>query len=309
MHLEKIKSIRYVGREQTYDLNTPTYNNFILDNGLISHNSGKSLFVLMVGILFGRPFSLVNNVTYIPKGNEIMDKFSKLRMCVFLIDEAAKQMRSVQWQDKQQQKVNVGAMTERYRNNVVFLNLPNFNEFTKSMRAGSIVFRAVIPYRTDKYARVIIQRKSRNWRSEDPWGDKRANEIYHAYDKRRKEITNDVILSIERSLPNTVMDFIIPNLENIVPDITKEYVRLKIESRKQDKESEVTYDKINLYKGKYEDLLSIAAKALYMNELHIGKIRVTKHDIAKKLQISQITLSKNLLREVIKKRLKTFRDA
>lgn len=256
---------------------------------------GKSLFVIMMQILFGRPFDLTKNITYIPKGNEIVDKLSALQFNTFLIDEAAKQMRRVQWQDKQQQKVNITAMTDRFKNNAVFLNLPNFDEFTKSMRIGSLIFRVIIPYRTDKFARVIIQRKSRNWRSQDPWGDKQADEIYSKLERKKKEITNDFILSIERSLPSTIMDFIVPNLELIVPDVTTEYERLKRESRLIDSQNEAqTPDTNYIYKLKYQKLMARMAKVLYNNELDLGKTRVTKIEMAKALGIGTITFNKYL---------------
>jgi hypothetical protein len=199
---------------------------------------GKSYFVIICQILFGRPYDLTKNITYIPKGEEIMDKFNKLIFNTLLIDEAAKQMRAVNWQNKQQQMINVAAMTERFKNNWVFLNMPNFNEFTKSMRMGNLQFRAIIPFRTESYARVIIQRKSRNWRSEDPWGDKLANENYDKAETKNREIDNDVILKIENSLPSTIMSFIIPNLELILPEISDEYIKLKAESRLLNEETD-----------------------------------------------------------------------
>ena len=52
--------------------------------------TGKSYFVLMTQILFGRPYSLTENVCYIPKGNEIEEKFKKLDFNTLLIDEAAR---------------------------------------------------------------------------------------------------------------------------------------------------------------------------------------------------------------------------
>lgn len=271
--------------------------------------TGKSLFVLMTMIIFGRPMSLKDNVTYIPKGNEIMDKFQKLKFNTLLIDEAAKQMRSVNWQDKQQQKVNTAAMTERFKNNAVFLNMPNFMEFTKSMKRGNIQFRAIIPYRTDLYARVIIQRKSRNWRSDDPWNDKKANEIYAKFEKRKQGIDNDLILTIERELPNTIMDFIVPNLELILPDITNEYERLKLESREIDSKSEENLVKHNVYKTKYEKLLNNITKILYNNELEIGKVRVTKSDIAAALNISYSTFNTYLKKDrPVEKKSPEFRN-
>jgi len=257
--------------------------------------TGKSLFTIMVGILMGRPFDLTKNITYIPKGKEILEKFQQLQRNVFIVDEAAKELRSVNWHSKSQQSVNVAAMTERYLSNAVFLNMPNFQEFTKSLRSGSIIFRAILVYRTDTHARVIIQRKSRNWRSDDPWGDKAANKLYELMDRKKKEITNDTILHIERSLPNTVMDFMIPNMELILPELTDKYVELKLASREDNQAkspSEVL--KANPYKKKYEALMAVVSKVLYNNELNIGKVRVTKAEIAATMNVSVDTLNKYL---------------
>lgn len=259
---------------------------------------GKSYLGIIIGILFGRPYDLTKNITYIPKGDEILDKFLSLNLNVFQIDEAAKAMRGVNWHDKSQQKVNTAAMTERYLSNVVMLMMPNFGEFTKSMRVGSIIFRMVVIYRTDTHARVIVQRKSRNWRSDDPWGDKAANKLYEIMDRKKKEVTNDVILSIERGLPNTVMDFIIPNLELILPSITDEYKKLKLESRDLEREKKPGGNKIeSRYKKQYEALMEVVTKVLYNNELNIGKVRVTKSEIASTIGCSVDTLNKYLHRK------------
>jgi len=255
---------------------------------------GKSYFVIMAQILFGRRYSLIDNITYIPTGHEIVDKFSKLNFNTLLIDEAAKDLLAVDWQKKSQKKVNLAAMTERFRNNWVFLVLPNFNEFTKSLRTGSILFRCLVAYRTPLYARVIVQRKDRNWRSDEPWCDKRANEQYEKALKRYKEVDNDIILKIERNMPNTIMDFIVPNLALILPNVTDEYERLKIDSRKEDDERSKEI-KGNIFKDKYNKLLEKAIKLIFYNKLDLGKVRVSKADMAKSLNISPQTFNKYLL--------------
>lgn len=252
--------------------------------------TGKSYFVLMSMILTGRPMTLTDNVCYIPKGSEIRDKFKKLKFNTLLIDEAAKEMRGVNWHSKAQQEVNVDAMTERYLNNMVYLNIPNFRELTKPMREGSILFRVIIPYRTRTHARVIVQMKSRNFRSDDPWNDKAANKIYEKMEKRRIEITNEKMLDIERGLPNTIMDFMVPNLELILPEVTDEYKRLKIESRGEVEELNKPRD---IYKEKYTQTLQKISKMLYNNEFN-GEKKVTKADISRALDITPTTLNKYL---------------
>jgi len=255
--------------------------------------SGKSFFVLMCQILFGRPFSLIDNVSYIPKGNEIVDKFQKLKFQTFLVDEAAKEMRSVNWQSKEQQNVNTAAMTERYKNNWVFLNMPNFNEFTKSMRVSNILFRAIIPYRTAKFARVFIQRKSRNWRDSDPWADKFADEKYQKIQRRYKEISNDHIDSIERGLPNYVMDFIVPNLALILPEVAETYENLKIQSRIVNQDNLTSEkEKRNIWKNKYQDFM--VKFTLFLNSHIVGKDKMSKKAVCHDLGISTETFNKYL---------------
>lgn len=257
--------------------------------------SGKSLFVLMSQVLFGRYFSLEHNVTYIPKGDEIMNKFDKINFGTLLVDEAAKEMRAVNWQSKQQQKVNTAAMTDRFKNNWVFLNIPNFNEMTKSMKRGNLQFRAIVLFREKNYARVVVQRKSRNWRSEDPWSDKLATDRYEKAEKKYGELDNETILNLERGLPNTIMDFIVPNLEIILPEVTTKYEELKAESRKIIQE-EVKEQKKDKYKDKYKELTAKVANILINNTLQMGKIKVTRSEMASALGVSEGFLRDSLNR-------------
>jgi len=255
---------------------------------------GKSYFVIMSQILFGRKYSLTDNITYIPTGQEIMEKFNKLKFNTLLVDEAAKDLLAVDWQKKSQRKVNIAAMTERFKSNWIFLILPNFNEFTKSLRMGSIKFRCIVAYRTPLYARIILQMKERNWRSDDPWYDKKANELFEKALKRYKEVDNDTILKIERSLPNTLMDFIIPDLSLILPNVTDEYERLKKASRVEDDERSKEIHG-NIYRDKYNKLLETITKIIFYNKLDLGRVRVSKADMAKALGISPQTFNKYLL--------------
>ncbi|MFO7881171.1 MAG: hypothetical protein R6U52_01370 [Kosmotogaceae bacterium] len=48
MHFEEIESIEHSGWKDTYDLIVPEYHNFILDNGIVTHNSGKSTFAMTI---------------------------------------------------------------------------------------------------------------------------------------------------------------------------------------------------------------------------------------------------------------------
>lgn len=253
-------------------------------------SSGKSLFSLMVLILFGRPATLKKNITYIPLGSEITDKFDQLNYNVLQVDEAAREMRTVNWQSKSQQKVNLKSMTDRFRNNMVLMLMPNFNEFTKSMRQGMMLFRCIMMERTPEYVRVLVQRKSRDFRNRDPWGDEYASKIYEKISRSRKDITDEQRLNIERSLNNYVCDFIVPNLESILPHVCKRYEDLKVDSRRQVIEDE-RFSKFNLrmekYKYLYENLLARVTKIIRYNRLNLGiKDKVSIKEMSKELGIT-----------------------
>jgi hypothetical protein len=91
------------------------------------------------------------------------------------------------------------------------------------------------------------------------------------------------------------MDFMIPNLELILPEVTDEYKRLKLESREIEQEKPQSSIKVeSRYKKQYEKLMAVITKVLYNNELNIGKVKVTKSEIAATLGCSVDTLNKYL---------------
>jgi len=256
---------------------------------------GKSYFMLMALVLYARKkTSLVRNVTYIPKGDEIERAFNRLNKEKLLIDEAAREMRAVNWHSKSQQSVNQKAMTDRFKGNWVSMAMPSFSEFTKSMKRGNMQFRSIVLFRTDKYARIVVQKKLSNWRADDPWYDKEADKKYEfAMRKNRGDLTDDQVLSIERSLPNTLMDFIIPDLSLILPDVVAEYERLKLESRTETKKVDIEAKEAkDKHKLLYDDLLNRLSKVLINDELELRtrKKAPSRDEIAEFLGISVYAL-------------------
>lgn len=57
--LDIVTSITYIGKKDTYDLNVPRYHNFILGNGIITHNSGKSTLALHMVREYVRKFGFI----------------------------------------------------------------------------------------------------------------------------------------------------------------------------------------------------------------------------------------------------------
>jgi predicted DNA binding protein len=256
---------------------------------IASTGVGKSYFGIMCSILYGRPFSLDGNISYMPKAKEVSLKMKKLDFSTFIVDEGAVSLRSFNWQNKEQQEVTMLAQTERFRANWYFINLPNYQELTKSIRDGTSEYRIFMPYRTDTHARVILQKKSKNFRNKDAWSDDFANKMYEKLERSRKEITNDDILKIERRLPNYVMDFMIPNLELILPDVCNEYNRLKQESREEEEEE-------NNKPDQWKDIFPRKAiKCIYHDTLGLKEgVRITQEKLAKELGVSASTIRKFL---------------
>ena len=69
----KIKSIKYIGRKYTYDLQVPHYNNFILANNIITHNSGKSTITSTLCSFCDPSFNLTKLVFTVPQFFEAID--------------------------------------------------------------------------------------------------------------------------------------------------------------------------------------------------------------------------------------------
>ena len=133
MFKSKIKSIEYLGTKETFDLHTPKYNNFFLDNGILSHNSGKSFSALSIASIIDPNFSVEKNVCFDP------DKFLDLVQTlppgsVIIGDEFGTQMDSRSAMNKQNKALSHLFQTMRYKNHIVFLTVPDFGMVDKNAR-------------------------------------------------------------------------------------------------------------------------------------------------------------------------------
>lgn len=259
---------------------------------------GKSYLDLMIMVLFGKRMDLEKNICYNPDGLEVSKKFSVLRKNILMVDEAARDFRSVNWQSKSQQKMTMQALTDRFYNNVVLLNLPNFKELNKSMREGTVLFRLYCLYRSKNYARIVVHARSRNWRSEDPWGEKIGNDMHEKHEKRYGSPNDKELLEIERKLPCYVMDFIVPNIGIILPNITEEYERLKLESRKETQGDEPDNKESNKVK-KLEEMNKKVKMAKELYDALPGSVTERKRKAADIMTMSYQTYTNYLKKEII----------
>jgi len=139
MYCSKIKSIKKLGVIETYDLNTPKYENFFLDNGILSHNSGKSYLDLRKAELqhrrrFKEEFPIKNCCFSVA---ELMERISsgELRTGeILILEEAGVNIGSGDWQNKIVKMFNYVLQSFRSMNIGIFMNLPVLSMMSKQAR-------------------------------------------------------------------------------------------------------------------------------------------------------------------------------
>jgi len=133
MYQTKIKSIKKVGKIETYDLHTPNYHNFLLENGILSHNSGKSWAMLSIAHKLDNDFS-VDQVAFSFKDvMKILNSewFKKKKIRVILFDEAQTDINNRAWQSLTNKLFLYLTSTFRHQN-VIFLMTSPYGDFIDS---------------------------------------------------------------------------------------------------------------------------------------------------------------------------------
>ena len=144
MYCEKIKSIKKIGKTITYDLHTPKYHNFLLDNGVLSHNSGKSWGMLRMAYEIDRDnFKLEGNLFF--KAGEMMrsirDYYEREDITeeqkegkIWMLDEAGIDLNNMKYFDEINKGLNAFFQTARHRNYIFFMTVPFMNFVSKGVR-------------------------------------------------------------------------------------------------------------------------------------------------------------------------------
>jgi len=135
MYYSKIKSIKKIGIKNTFDLNTPKYENFILNNGILSHNSGKSYSALRLGEELDSEFNMDNVAHGRPKQfMEILNSPKIKRGSVVIFDEAGVGMPAKEWYSMSNKLLNYVLQIFRYKNIIVFFTVPDISYIDSSAR-------------------------------------------------------------------------------------------------------------------------------------------------------------------------------
>jgi len=140
MYSTKIKSIKKIGVVETYDLNTPKYHNFFLENEILSHNSGKSYRDLRKAELwyqfrFKKPFPPEHICFGIPSVMNLLSGDTLKRGDILIFEEAGVNLGSRDWNTKISKMFNYVLQSFRSLNLALFMNLPFLSMLDKQARS------------------------------------------------------------------------------------------------------------------------------------------------------------------------------
>lgn len=248
---------------------------------------GKSCLSIIIGMLVDDNFQLDQNISYIPKGSELKDKFMAMRKYSYMqIDEAIRAMSRYKWQSKQQQEVMEMAATERFRNQCIAFLVPNFYSLARSLRERRLDIRVWVQARGD----AIVYFKLNDKDSEDVWQIKSALEIKSKYWYRLKQrgkalmsMSTAARLKLEQRTPTYAFHFTFPDLKVLAPEIYKEYNRSKAVSRNAQKEEEAANEPQG-YMGRRAERQMEQRNSLIVNLIDRHKIPLS--EIAKMAQLA-----------------------
>lgn len=230
MYVTEIKSIKRIGEVETYDLNTPMYHNFFLDNGILSHNStgsGKSWSCISMAEKYSKMFDIPFNpedhvisslkeMLLLITGKDVDKKIMFGSVIVF--DEPQVEANATSWQSEMNQALRQLVSTFRNQRLVVFFATPYLSMIDKQSR---ILFHGefkvdgfdrhtklttikprFIEYKKDSdkfyYKRLICEyavegKKVREIEKLGVWHVPKASDhLLEVYEKKKKEFTDNL---------------------------------------------------------------------------------------------------------------------
>jgi hypothetical protein len=171
MHTIKVKSIKSIGIGETYDLKVYPNRNFYLSNGILTHNSGKSLFTIQNA-------SYIDPTVLDDKGTKVLPricfdakeflhaiahtKSTDTHTKVVIFDEAFRGMSSRSSLSRTNKMVTQALMEARQNNLCVFIVSPSFYmiDFYSAVLRSKALFHVVkIKGSRQRYVRVFGEKK------------------------------------------------------------------------------------------------------------------------------------------------------
>ncbi len=137
--------------------------------------TGKSALGIVLGFNLDKHFDLYDSISYIPDSDELIEKFNNIRDGgVNLIDEGVRALYKLDWQSKSQQNLNKIFMTDRFKNKIHIIIMPDFAELNKYFRNHRVRFLIQLikkfPESDPPYvAGIICERDFKNPFAADKW--------------------------------------------------------------------------------------------------------------------------------------------
>jgi hypothetical protein len=128
MRGKRIKSIVYAGKTSTFDLVVHNKNhNFLLESGLVSHNSGKSFAVLKIAETLDPTFNIHRVCFTVKEFVDIIKDPNLASGSVVVFDEISVAHSNRNWFTAQNKILNAIHQIFRYRNLIVLYTCPDFS--------------------------------------------------------------------------------------------------------------------------------------------------------------------------------------
>lgn len=115
---EEITSIEKVGVEETFDLHTPIYNNFLLGNNVLSHNSGKSIVSMSIAVKWMSKVLVVDDICFTTEA--ILQRAKVIGKNHVLIRDEQTQGFGVGSDREEEERKSLEATTRKFGLNIIF---------------------------------------------------------------------------------------------------------------------------------------------------------------------------------------------
>jgi len=230
MYSSKIKSIKKLDKMQTYDLHTPKYHNFLLGNGILSHNSGKTYFGMAMGEEVARqtkvPFTIDNIVFTLKELMSLVNSGRLKKGSVILFDEPQISISNREFQSRANKIFNYLLTTFRHKNFILLFCTPFEDLLDKTARklfhakfrmkginkktSTSRVCPLEIEYNSSKekfyikYLRIYFKPKNKqrySYRKLKTWAiNIPSKELRMKYEAKKQAFTRELNIQIEMEL-------------------------------------------------------------------------------------------------------------
>ena len=221
MYSTKIKSIKRIGIIDTYDIHTPKYHNFFLNNGILSHNSGKSYrdlrkIELWYLYKFNEKVPPQNICFTISEVIKLLNSGNLRKGELIIFEEAGANMGSLDFQNKMQKMFTYVMQSFRSMNIGIMFNLPYVSMLNKQIRM-------LLHYRFES-AGVDYKNKINKCKPFFRQVNQNSGKIYEKYMRARVNGKTTKIKRFNFSVPSKyLIDIYETKKQKFVTDLTKDF--------------------------------------------------------------------------------------